>query len=178
MGLNPDVMAPRHLDLVTPARHVPPVNVACFPTVDYASRAHHPPLKPERLRCSERYMVRVHRYVAKPDQGGKMKSALLIATVAAAFGAVVESTTLQAADDFPAWAYGFTAPPAPGTPKAPPNPEVVRDNVTKLTLPGSKLSSSGSSNSAAMPVFTYSGNYSAYRVAISACEALAEVLCT
>jgi cytochrome c553 len=70
-----------------------------------------------------------------------MKATRIIAATAVAFGTLAGFTTTgQATDAFPAWAYGFTAPPAPGTPQAPPNPEVVRDNVTKLTLPGSKLS--------------------------------------
>ena len=70
-----------------------------------------------------------------------MKHTLIIAAAAAAFGAVAGSATaVRATDAQPAWAYGFTAPPQPGTPQAPPNPEVIRDAVTKLTLPGSKLS--------------------------------------
>jgi len=49
--------------------------------------------------------------------------------------------TAHAVDDaMPAWAYGFTAPPPPGTPQAPPNPAQVLDNVALHTLPGSKLS--------------------------------------
>ena len=65
------------------------------------------------------------------------KASILIAALVSVAGFVPAA---QADDELPAWAYGFTAPPAPGTPKAPPNPEVVRDNVTKLTLPGSKPS--------------------------------------
>ena len=49
--------------------------------------------------------------------------------------------TAHAVDDaMPAWAYGFAAPPPPGTPQAPPNPAQVLDNVALHTLPGSKLS--------------------------------------
>ena len=49
-------------------------------------------------------------------------------------------TAVQAADAPPPWAYGFLTPFAPGTPQAPPNPQQVLDDVTLLTLPGSKLS--------------------------------------
>src|SRR5262245_65714122 len=50
------------------------------------------------------------------------------------------ATAAQAADLQPAWAYGFTEPPPPGTPQAPPNPAQVLDKITQHTLPGSKFS--------------------------------------
>src|SRR5262245_19929368 len=46
-------------------------------------------------------------------------------------------TPVQGADLQPSWAYGFTVPPPPGTPLAPPNPQPVLDAVTHLTVPGS-----------------------------------------
>src|SRR5262245_12658466 len=52
----------------------------------------------------------------------------------------IVATSAFAADAPPPWAYGFTAPPPPGTPLAPPNPAQVNDAVTLHTLPGSKLS--------------------------------------
>jgi len=61
--------------------------------------------------------------------------------VALALGAVTAAATaVQAADAPPPWAYGFTTPVAPGTPRAEPNPQQVLDNVTLHTLPGSKSS--------------------------------------
>ena len=50
------------------------------------------------------------------------------------------AAAVQAADVQPSWAYGFTAPPPPGTPLAPPNPQAVLDAVTPLTVPGSTRS--------------------------------------
>src|SRR5262245_63430815 len=66
---------------------------------------------------------------------------LFVAATALAFATVAGiATAAQAADPQPAWAYGFTAPPPPGTPQAPPNPAQVLDNITQHTLPGSKFS--------------------------------------
>jgi cytochrome c553 len=60
---------------------------------------------------------------------------------ALAFGAMAgAATAVQAADVPPPWAYGLTTPASPGTPPAEPNPQLVLDNVTLHTLPGSKLS--------------------------------------
>ncbi len=68
---------------------------------------------------------------------------LFVAATALAFGAAAgAATAVQAADAPPTWAYGFAAPPPPTPPApaanapAPPPP----DNVTKLNLPGSRLS--------------------------------------
>jgi cytochrome c553 len=60
--------------------------------------------------------------------------ALACAVAAGAAGAV------QANDAPPPWAYGFTAPPPPGTQPAGPNPPQQLDNVTLHSLPGSKFS--------------------------------------
>jgi cytochrome c553 len=62
-----------------------------------------------------------------------------VATAMLALG-VLAAGAVRAADAPPPWAYGFTAPPPPGTPQAPPNPAQVLDNVTLHTVPGSKLS--------------------------------------
>jgi cytochrome c553 len=65
----------------------------------------------------------------------------LPAAAALAFGTVAgSSTTVQAADVPPPWAYGFTTPLPPGMSPAEPTPAQVLDNVTLHTLPGSKLS--------------------------------------
>jgi cytochrome c553 len=58
-------------------------------------------------------------------------SALVLCAFAAA--------PVQAEDDYPAWAYGFTSAPAPGTPPAAPNPPQKLDNVTLHSIPGSKF---------------------------------------
>ena len=64
-----------------------------------------------------------------------------VAATALTLGALATTgTAVQAADAPPPWAYGFLTPAAPGTPQAPPNPQQVLDDVTLLTLPGSKLS--------------------------------------
>ncbi len=64
---------------------------------------------------------------------------LLVAATALTFASVA-ATAVQANDAPPPWAYGFTAPPPPGTPQAGPNPPQVQDNVTLHTIPGSKFS--------------------------------------
>jgi cytochrome c553 len=66
---------------------------------------------------------------------------LFVAATAFAFMALAgAATAVHSADLQPSWAYGFTAPPPPGTPLAAPNPAQVLDNVTQHTLAGSKLS--------------------------------------
>ena len=66
---------------------------------------------------------------------------LFVAATALAFAAAAGiAAAAQAADLQPAWAYGFTAPPPPGTPQAAPNPAQVLDKITQHTLPGSKFS--------------------------------------
>jgi len=70
-----------------------------------------------------------------------MMTKLLAAVAAVTIAMVADSaTSVWAADVPPPWAYGFTAPPPPGAPRAQPNPAQPQDNVEKLTLPGSKLS--------------------------------------
>src|SRR5262249_17042314 len=63
---------------------------------------------------------------------------LLAAASTIAF-AVLPATFVQAADDFPAWAYGFNSAPPPGTQPARPNPPQQLDNVTLHSIPGSKF---------------------------------------
>jgi cytochrome c553 len=66
---------------------------------------------------------------------------LLAGAIALAFGAAAGSVTAaRAADLPPPWAYGFAAPPPPGTPQAAPNPAQVLDSITQHTLPGSRFS--------------------------------------
>jgi cytochrome c553 len=64
---------------------------------------------------------------------------LLIAAAALAFVAVT-APAANADDAEPAWAYGFAAPPPPGTPPAPPNPAQPLDKATLYTVPGSNRS--------------------------------------
>src|SRR5271170_4318154 len=74
-----------------------------------------------------------------------MKRLFAVAT-ALAFGALAlgamagAATAANAADEEPAWAYGFTSPPPPGTAPAVPNPAQLLDNTTQYAVPGSKLS--------------------------------------
>jgi cytochrome c553 len=67
-----------------------------------------------------------------------MTKLLLAAATAMTFGAMA-ATAVNAADEFPAWAYGFNAPPPPGTEPARPNPPQQLDNVTLHSIPGSKF---------------------------------------
>jgi cytochrome c553 len=69
-----------------------------------------------------------------------MKKLFVAATAFALMALAGAATAVHSADLQPSWAYGFTAPPPPGTPLAAPNPAQVLDNVTQHTLPGSKLS--------------------------------------
>jgi cytochrome c553 len=69
-----------------------------------------------------------------------MKKLFAVAT-ALAFGATAgAATVVNAADEEPAWAYGFTSVPPPGMAPAAPNPAQVLDNTTQYTVPGSNLS--------------------------------------
>jgi len=68
-----------------------------------------------------------------------MKMLLLAATVLA-IGAVAGATSaVQAGDVPPPWAYGYLSPPPPDAKPEPPAPPQVQDDVTLLTVPGSKL---------------------------------------
>src|SRR5215468_1988806 len=68
-----------------------------------------------------------------------MRRLLLTATAVAVCTWVGAAATAQAADEPPPWAYGFTAPPAPNTPRATPNPAQPQDNVTEHAVEGSPL---------------------------------------
>jgi cytochrome c553 len=64
-----------------------------------------------------------------------------VTTAALIVGTVVGiATAVQAADEAPLWAYGFTTPVPPNFTPPRPNPPAAQDNTTKLYLPGSKLS--------------------------------------
>src|SRR5262245_21821951 len=69
-----------------------------------------------------------------------MKKLLVAATALTFVGVAMAATAVNAADVPPPWAYGFAGPPpaTPPTPAAAPNPPPPPDNVTKLTLPGSR----------------------------------------
>jgi len=68
-----------------------------------------------------------------------MRRLLLTATAVAICTWVGAAATAQAADEQPLWAYGFTAPAPPNTPRATPNPAQPQDNVTEHALEGSPL---------------------------------------
>ena len=66
---------------------------------------------------------------------------LLLAATALALGAVAgTATAVQAADVPPPWAYGYASPPPPDAKPDAPAPPQELDDVTLLTVPGSKLS--------------------------------------
>src|SRR6266567_7314624 len=68
---------------------------------------------------------------------------LFVAAAALTLGAAAGATAVQAADVPPPWAYGFASPPPSSPPPAlaaAPAPAPPPDNVTKLNLPGSRLS--------------------------------------
>jgi cytochrome c553 len=69
-----------------------------------------------------------------------MKKLFVAATAFASMALAGAATAVHAADPQPSWAYGFSAPPPPGTPPAAPNPAQVLDDVTQHTISGSKLS--------------------------------------
>jgi cytochrome c553 len=63
------------------------------------------------------------------------------AAAALVFAATSGATTALRAEDVPpAWAWGFTTPPPPGTLPAVPAPPAALDNTTPRNLPGSKFS--------------------------------------
>jgi len=64
---------------------------------------------------------------------------LFLTATALAFGVLAAATAAQADDVPPPWAYGFTTPPPPGATPPAPNPPAQLDNVTKLSLPGSRF---------------------------------------
>jgi cytochrome c553 len=68
-----------------------------------------------------------------------MRGLLLTTTAVAVCTWVGAAATAQAADEPPPWAYGFTTPPPPNTPRATPNPAQPQDNVVEHTLEGSPL---------------------------------------
>jgi len=68
-----------------------------------------------------------------------MRRLLLTATAVAICTWVGTAANAQTADAPPPWAYGFTAPPPPNTPRATPNPAQQQDNVTEHALEGSPL---------------------------------------
>jgi cytochrome c553 len=68
-----------------------------------------------------------------------MRRLLLTATAVAICTWVGAAATAQAADEPPPWAYGFTTPPAPNTPRATPNPAQPQDNVVEHSVEGSQL---------------------------------------
>ncbi len=67
-----------------------------------------------------------------------MRKSVVVAALA--FAALSGIASARADDAPPPWAWGFTTPPAPGTPPAVPAPAAALDNSTLLSLPGSKLS--------------------------------------
>jgi cytochrome c553 len=68
-----------------------------------------------------------------------MRRLLLTATAVAVCTWVGAAATAQAADEPPPWAYGFTAPPPPNTPRATPGQPQPQDNVQQHSLEGSQL---------------------------------------
>ena len=72
--------------------------------------------------------------------GRAMKRSVVIASALTFAALAAANTAAKAADAEPAWAYGFTSPPAPDERPAPPNPPAELDKVTQYTVPGSKLS--------------------------------------
>ena len=67
-----------------------------------------------------------------------MRRLLLAATAVAVCTWVGAAATAQAADEPPPWAYGFTTPPPPNTPRATPNPAQPQDNVVEHSIQGSE----------------------------------------
>ena len=49
------------------------------------------------------------------------------------------ASALCAEDVPPPWAWGFTTPPPPGTPRAVPAPPAALDDTTPLNVPGSNF---------------------------------------
>jgi len=63
------------------------------------------------------------------------------AAAAFVFAVTAGTTSALCAEDVPPpWAWGFTTPPPPGTPRAVPAPPAALDNTTPLNVPGSKSS--------------------------------------
>jgi cytochrome c553 len=68
-----------------------------------------------------------------------MRRLLLTATAVAICTYIGAAVTAQAADDQPLWAYGFTTPPPPNTPRATPGAAQPQDNVAEHSVQGSQL---------------------------------------
>jgi cytochrome c553 len=68
-----------------------------------------------------------------------MRRLILTATAVATCTWVGAAAIAQAADEPPPWAYGFTAPPPPNTPRATPNPAQPQDNVQQHAIEGSQF---------------------------------------
>ena len=64
-----------------------------------------------------------------------------VAAAAFIFAATAGTATALSDEDVPPpWAWGFTTPPPPGTPRAVPALPAALDSITPLRVPGSKLS--------------------------------------
>ena len=68
-----------------------------------------------------------------------MRRLFLTATAVAICTWVGAAAIAQAADDQPLWAYGFTTPPPPNTPRATPGAAQPQDNVAEHSVQGSQL---------------------------------------